>query len=1120
MNRPATTLWLVLAYGVFVVYGSLVPLEFRALPLDEAWARFQHIPFLTLGLESRADWIANGVLYAPLAFLGARAAAQSGLPRAGAAALTVALCWALAVGVEFTQLFFPARTVSQNDILAECIGSVLGAVAAPLLSNWLDRLAHGWHRGGARLLPHLLELYAVAYVLLCFFPYDLLLSQAELAGKWQANPGGLWLAAQDRGLFFTALQWLVEVAMALPIGALPALQPRRGRLPLRAGAVGLLLGAVIEVGQFFVSSGVSQGVSVLSRGLGVAAGAALLPGVQALGWAGLRTALRPWVLPLWAVYLPLLAAVNGAFKHGWHGTAGAWASWQSTHLLPFYYHYYTTEALALFSLGSVALMYLPVAALTWARGRSAAHTAALTAGLVLAVEGSKLFLEGLHADPTNVLVAVAGNSLAWAVLAMAQRQTIGPASAAAVATRAAAGAGQGQRAAARWPWLLVLPPVAGWALLFPAFPTALLVSLTAAALFVGRWPVLALGLLPAALPVLDFAPWSGRFFLDEFDLLQAVCIAVAFARLPLAAVSLSIPLSIPMSTAPSPRRLRPLTLVFTALGLSLALSSLRALWPAAGPPAWPDDNSFNSYTSAWNALRIVKGALWAWLFVALWQRLPNPAPQRARVFSAGVLTGLALTVLFIGFERVVFTGGLWDFAADFRVTGPFSALHKGGASIECFLAVASAFALATVLQPGPLALRWPWRLVALAVLAGAAYATLVTYSRNGYAALAVVMLASLLVSLLGSLLGSLLRPSDAGLARAQGLRQAAVGVAVAALLLAVALPIAGGGYARQRLAQSAQDLGVRQAHWADGLALRDSSWATALIGMGIGRYPQAHYWRSAEPVRAASYSLAREAAATGERRYLRLGQGATLYIEQIIPRPDIGALRLSLDWRASPGQPGPQALLCEKWTLTSLGCATAAALPVVAASATAAAPAVSAASAAAGWQHAEWSLDASRLLARPTPWRAPLKLSLLTPEQGWLDVTGVRLRTALGDELLDNGDFAHGMDRWFFATDKDPPWQLHSLPVAVLFDQGWLGVLTWSALAGVALAGAALALWRGQALVAAAVPALLGFAVSGTLNTLIDAPRFLWLLLVLLWLAAARRPASPVGLHRPPTGAP
>ncbi len=1081
MSGPATVRWLALVYGVFVVYGSLVPLDFRPLPLDEAWARFQHTPFLHLGLGSRADWVANGVLYVPLAFLGARAAFEGGLPQRLAASLTVLWCCALAVAVEFTQLYFPARTVSQNDILAECLGSVVGAWTAPLLSAWLDRLTQAWRSGGARLLPRLLELYAAAYGLLCFFPYDLLLSPAELTDKWQSPHWAPWLVDPNRGLFLAGLQWAVEVAMALPIGALLALRRPGGARSGRGLLVGLLLGAAIEVGQFFLYSGISQGASVLSRGLGVAVGVAWLPWARTLGWTGLRAALRPWTPALWFAYLPLLAAVNGAFKHRWHGEAGAWAAWQSTHLLPFYYHYYTSEALALFSLGSVALMYLPVAALGWARGRSAASTAALTAGLVLSIEFGKLFFDDLHADPTNALVAVAANALALAVLSIAQQT----ATAAVADPLTARGAASGDAPPGlRWPWLLVLPAVAIWALAFPVFNTALLIGLGAAALLVNRWPVAALALVPAALPVLDLAPWSGRFFLDEFDLLQAVCLAVAFARLPPFVLR---PLSVQ-------RGLRPLRLAFIALGLSLALSSLRAL----SPLAWPDGNSFNTYLSPWNALRIVKGAVWAACFVALWQRLPDPASRRARVFSAGLLAGLALTVLVVGFERAVFAG-LWDFKVDFRVTGPFSAMHKGGATIECFLAVAAAFALAAVLQPGP----QPRRLAALALLLGAGYATMVTYSRNGVAALAVVLLASLAVQALSRV------------RQDRRWRSAAGGAAVAALLLAVALPIAGGDYARQRWAQTAPDLAVRQAHWVDGLALRDESWATAWIGMGLGRYPQAHYWRSAEPVHAASYGLARD----GETRFLRLGQGASLYIEQIVPRPDLGALRLSLDWRGSAGQSAPTVALCEKWTLTSLACA-AVVVPAAVAGPASAALVASAASAA-GWQHAELAFDASRLLARPAPWRAPLKLSLTTPQQGSVDITHLRLQTALGDQLLSNGDFAQGLDRWFFATDVDPPWQLHSLPVAVLFDQGWFGVLAWAALVLVALGGATRAVWRGQALVPAALPAVLGFAASGTLNTLIDAPRFLGLLLLLLWLAAERRPADPVRLlDRRPAGAP
>lgn len=53
-------LWLAaLMYTAFVLYGSLVPLEFRAIPWDEAVARFGAIPLLKLGIGSRADWVAN-----------------------------------------------------------------------------------------------------------------------------------------------------------------------------------------------------------------------------------------------------------------------------------------------------------------------------------------------------------------------------------------------------------------------------------------------------------------------------------------------------------------------------------------------------------------------------------------------------------------------------------------------------------------------------------------------------------------------------------------------------------------------------------------------------------------------------------------------------------------------------------------------------------------------------------------------------------------------------------------------------------------------------------------------------------------------------------------------------
>ena len=126
------TVSLAALYAAFVVYGSLLPLDYRAMPLDDALRQFERIPFLALGVASRADWVANGVLYLPLGFLLTRWLMAALGPRLGWAAWAPALglCVALAVGVEFAQLFFPPRTVSQNDLMAESLGSLLGALLA------------------------------------------------------------------------------------------------------------------------------------------------------------------------------------------------------------------------------------------------------------------------------------------------------------------------------------------------------------------------------------------------------------------------------------------------------------------------------------------------------------------------------------------------------------------------------------------------------------------------------------------------------------------------------------------------------------------------------------------------------------------------------------------------------------------------------------------------------------------------------------------------------------------------------------------------------------------------------------------------------------------------------
>jgi len=1056
MTRRSTLFLAWLAWLTFVVYGSLVPLDYTPRPWEQAVAAFRNVPFLQLGIASRADWIANGVLYAPLGFLSARLlkAWMPRLPYAVAIALAFVGCVALAVAVEFTQLFFPPRTVSQNDLMAEAIGSAVGALLAPVLAGWFARLGAGWFAGGGKLLRHLLEGYAVAYVVLCFFPYDFLLSGSEVQAKWASGLWGWVLAPHERGLLFALLQLVVETGLALPIGVLLA---RHGGVA-GAALVGAALGLFIEVGQFFVASGLSQGASVLTRAAGVALGTALALSAP-LGRGGLpmiKSVIGRHAGWLALLYLPVLLFVNGWFRDPWHGPAEAAAAWRELRLVPFYYHYLLSESRALFSLGSVALMYLPAALIGWALGIGRFRVVAGVALLTLAVEVFKLFITGMRPDATNLLISPVACAGFLGLLDLSAQ------------ARAPAGypTGVARSVAPAWPLPRVLLPFvlvgAGLsALWFPAFPAAVLGLLGAAAVTVWMRPVWALALIPAALPVLDLAPWSGRFFWDEFDLLQAVCIAVALSR----------------TQAPlggSSDRLQPVTGAFVLLALSLSASTWMALWP------WQrlDLNSFSSYYSPYNALRIVKGALWAGLFVLLWRRLADRGPAREQALSAGMAVGLALTVAFVWWERAQAVS-LLDTTSDFRVSGPMAAMHKGGAYLECWLAVAAAFVMVWVVRTPSLL----GRLLGLALLAATGYAVMVTFSRNGYAALLVALVLAGLSAVRANAgpAAPALRPGPIGW------RLAMAGLALA-LVTAAAVPVLWGGFARERLAQTAADLAIRQAHWADALQFRDPGVATFVFGMGVGRFPESHYWRSAEPLRAAAYRLASE----GDNPFLRLGGGARLYIDQMLPDPGSDELVLRIDLRSSRDLPALVVSVCRKWGVTSQACSTGQV------SATAG-PGKKGA-----WQPALLRLDVAAVRASGGAFGMPMRFSLHTPgDDTVVEVDNLRLAAPGGRELLANGDFHAGMDHWFFATDIDPPWHVHSLPVAVLFDQGWFGVFAWGLVVVLALARGLQLAWRGQAQVPAALAGLAAFLASATLNTLIDSPRFLALLLLLLWLAAA-----------------
>jgi VanZ family protein len=279
--------WLLLLVVMIAVYGSLVPLHYRALPFDVALDEFSRIPFLNLGVHSRADFVSNILLFVPAGFfaMGVLRPAGGGPVLAALAAALIAMAAAtLSLGIEFVQLYFPPRTVSLNDVIAEtsgaCAGAVLWIVAGPALA----RAARGilTERERPALAVRLLGAYAGAFLIAQLLPLDLTIDPGELATKFRE---GRVLVVPFAHHYASAADafWdlAADVVLHLPIGALAVLGwTRRGtrRAWPMAFALGIVAVSFVEAAQLLVFTRVSDVTDVLLGGAGVALGAAAVRG--------------------------------------------------------------------------------------------------------------------------------------------------------------------------------------------------------------------------------------------------------------------------------------------------------------------------------------------------------------------------------------------------------------------------------------------------------------------------------------------------------------------------------------------------------------------------------------------------------------------------------------------------------------------------------------------------------------------------------------------------------------------------------------------------------------------------------------------------------------------------
>lgn len=422
-TRRATAL-LALLYLCFVVYGSLVPLKYVAMPVDKAVAAFGNIPFLSLGIDSRADWVANLLLFVPLSFLCMHSAVQgrTGPVRYAAAFAVLLASVGLAFAIEFSQLFFPQRTVSQNDIWAESLGSVVGIVSqvsfGSTFNEWLAALGRGESRQTR--FMRALSVYLAVLLVFSILPLDLTISPVELYHKWSAGRVVLFPFAGAKGNPAQILyETLTDIAIWIPVGWLWSLDGTRQRW--RVVALGVLAATLIEAAQLLVYSRVTDVTDILLAAVGT------LVGTASAHWRRVPVSQgRPsaaLLLAAWWLWVGVMLAVFW-FPYNFDLTRVTLSSAIAELHRPLLSNYYFgTEYHATNELLRKLGLFLPGGVL-WVgwlhcdasinRGRQVIG-GVLFAVIALVIEAGQLGLPGKYADLADVLIMTSGGILGMLV---------------------------------------------------------------------------------------------------------------------------------------------------------------------------------------------------------------------------------------------------------------------------------------------------------------------------------------------------------------------------------------------------------------------------------------------------------------------------------------------------------------------------------------------------------------------------------------------------------------------------------------------------------------------------------------------------------------------------------
>lgn len=122
--------------------------------------------------------------------------------------------------------------------------------------------------------------------------------------------------------------------------------------------------------------------------------------------------------------------------------------------------------------------------------------------------------------------------------------------------------------------------------------------------------------------------------------------------------------------------------------------------------------------------------------------------------------------------------------------------------------------------------------------------------------------------------------------------------------------------------------------------------------------------------------------------------------------------------------------------------------------------------------------------------KRPVELALFDPIPGGaIEIGHIRMLDPKGREILANGDFSRGIERWYLTDDQHLIWRIKNQYLMSLFEGGVLGLASFVLLVGTALIGAVRAIGRHERMAAAVAASLVAFLCSGVFDNLLEVPR-------------------------------